>query len=479
MAPPASTASASRSRGHAPTPASKRILIADDDPAIRTVLADLLRSEGYDTLEARSGNEVLRAVPSKEPDLLLMDLRMPEQDGIQIMRRLAAQDLKVDNIIMMTAFGTSSAAIEAMHLGAFDYITKPFDLDKVLFTIKRYFEREQLSRELTRTRQQGSSLSERMVGNSPQMQEVYKRIGQVAASDASVLIIGESGTGKESIAELVHRYSSFSKGDLVKVNLTALPSTLIEAELFGHEKGSFTGADRQRIGRFEMANNGTIFLDEIGDMALALQAKLLRVLQEREIERVGGSQTIKVNTRVIAATNKDLRAEVEAGRFREDLYHRLAVIMIRTPSLREHKSDIPLLVEHFLQKHRFSSSSAPARISEDALAALDEYDWPGNVRELEHTIQRAVVLARGGAITREHLLLDDEREIAIVDLNQKLTSGVSLGDVVAEVEMRMLQRALMRADGNRHAAARALGIDLAILEKKLADYGLDGRAQGA
>ncbi|MBV9355835.1 MAG: sigma-54-dependent Fis family transcriptional regulator, partial [Chloroflexi bacterium] len=216
MAPSASTAPTSRSRGQTPTPASKRILIADDDPAIRSVLADLLRSEGYDTLEARSGNEVLRAVPSEEPDMLLMDLRMPEQDGIQIMRRLAAQDLKVDNIIMMTAFGTSSAAIEAMHLGAFDYITKPFDLDKVLFTIKRYFEREQLSRELTRTRQQGSSLSERMVGNSPQMQEVYKRIGQVAASDASVLIIGESGTGKESIAELVHRYSSFSKGDLVK-----------------------------------------------------------------------------------------------------------------------------------------------------------------------------------------------------------------------------------------------------------------------
>jgi two-component system, NtrC family, response regulator AtoC len=476
MAPPASAAAASRSRATAPSPPPKRILIADDDPAIRSVLVDLLRSEGYDTLEARSGNEVLRAVPSEEPDLLLMDLRMPEQDGIQIMRRLAAQDLKVENIVIMTAFGTSSAAIEAMHLGAFDYITKPFDLDKVLFTIKRYFEREQLSRELTRTRQQGSSLSERMVGNSPQMQDVYKRIGQVAASDASVLIIGETGTGKESIAELVHRYSSFSKGDLVKVNLTALPSTLIEAELFGHEKGSFTGADRQRIGRFEMANNGTIFLDEIGDMALALQAKLLRVLQERQIERVGGSQTIKVNTRVIAATNKDLRAEVEAGRFREDLYHRLAVIMIRTPSLRERKTDIPLLVEHFLQKHRFSSSSAPARISEDALRALDEYDWPGNVRELEHTIQRAVVLARGGAITREHLLLDDEREIAIVDLNQKLSNGATLADVVAEVETRMLQRALMRADGNRHAAAKALGIDLAILDKKLADYGLNGRA---
>jgi len=480
MVAPATTPSPTPSptaKERPPTAAArrKRILIADDDAAIRTMLVELLRAEGYETLEAKSGNEVLRTVPAEEPDLLLMDLRMPEQDGIQIMRRLAAQQLKVENVIMMTAFGTSSAAIEAMHLGAYDYITKPFDLDKVLFTIKRYFEREQLSRDLARSKQQGPSLSERMVGNSPEMQEVYKRIGQVAASDASVLIVGETGTGKESIAELVHRYSAFSKGDLVKVNLTALPATLIEAELFGHEKGSFTGADRQRIGRFEMAHNGTIFLDEIGDMAMSLQAKLLRVLQEREVERVGGTQTIKVNVRVVAATNKDLRAEVEAGRFREDLYHRLAVITIRTPSLRERKEDIPILVEHFLQKHRFSSASAPARISDPALARLMEYDWPGNVRELEHTIQRGVVLARGGAISPEHLLLDDDREIAIIDLNQKLSLKATLADVMAEVESRMLHRSLARSDGNRHEAAKALGIDIASLEKKLGEYGIDSR----
>jgi two-component system, NtrC family, response regulator AtoC len=454
----------------------KRVLVADDDQQLRQTLVELLRSEGYETLEAKSGSEVLRIVPTQEPDLLLMDLKMPDQDGIQIMRRLAAQDLKVDNVVMMTAFGTSSAAIEAMHLGAYDYITKPFELDDVLFTVQRYFERERLARELARTKQQGSSLTERLVGNSTEMQAVYKRIGQVAASDASVLIMGETGTGKESIAELIHRYSGFSKGELVKVNLTALPATLIEAELFGHEKGSFTGADRQRIGRFELANNGSIFLDEIGDMALGLQAKLLRVLQEREIERVGGSGTIKVNARVIASTNKDLRAEVEAGRFREDLYQRLAVITIRAPALREHKEDIPILVEHFLQKHRFSSSSPPARISEEALARLMEYDWPGNVRELEHAIQRAVVLARGGVITNDQLLLEDDREIAFIDLNQKLSSGVPLGDVLAEVELRLLKRALARADGNQREAAKALGMDLALLEKKLAEYGLEARA---
>jgi two-component system, NtrC family, response regulator AtoC len=453
----------------------RRILIADDDAAIRSMLVELLKGEGYQTLEAKSGNEVLRVVPVEEPDLLLMDLRMPEQDGIQIMRRLAAQELKVDNIIMMTAFGTSSAAIEAMHLGAYDYITKPFDLDKVLFTIRRYFEREQLSRELVRSKQENKAISERIVGSSAPMLEVYKRIGQVAASDANVLIMGETGTGKELIAETLHRHSSFSKGDLVKVNLTALPATLMESELFGHEKGSFTGADRQRIGRFEMAHNGTIFLDEIGDMALSLQAKLLRVLQEREIERVGGSQTIKVNVRVIAATNKDLRAEVEAGRFREDLYHRLAVITIRTPPLRDRKDDIPILVEHFLQKHRFTQASAPARMSEEALARLMDYDWPGNVRELEHTMQRSVVLARGGVITSEHLLLDADREIAIIDLNQELSNGKTLSDVMAEVESRLIQRAMLRADANRHAAAKVLGIDLATLEKKLAEHGLDGR----
>jgi two-component system, NtrC family, response regulator AtoC len=453
-----------------------RILIADDDAAIRTMLVELLRGEGYDTLEAKSGNEVLRIVPVEEPDLLLMDLRMPEQDGIQIMRRLAAQELPVTNIIMMTAFGTSSAAIEAMHLGAYDYITKPFDLDKVLFTIKRYFEREQLSRELVRAKQDTRALNERIVGNTPEMQQVYKLIGQVAASDANVLVIGETGAGKESIAEMLHQYSSHAKGPLVKVNLTALPATLMESELFGHEKGSFTGADRQRIGRFERAHKGTIFLDEIGDMALTLQAKLLRVLQEREFERVGSSESIKVDVRVVAATNKDLRAEVEGGRFREDLYYRLAAITINVPPLRDRKDDIPLLVEHFLQKYRFTDESPAARISDEALQRLLDYDWPGNVRELEHTIQRAVVLARGGVITRDHLAMEIGREIAIIDLNQELSNGRSLSDFMSEMESRYLHRAVLRADGNRHAAAKTLGIDLATLERKLAEHGLDGRS---
>jgi two-component system, NtrC family, response regulator AtoC len=454
----------------------KRILIADDDAATRSMLVELLQGEGYDTLEAKSGSEVLRIVPVEEPDLLLIDLRMPDQDGIQILRRLSAQEISVGNVILMTAYGTSSTTIEAMHLGAYDYITKPFDVDRVLFTIRRYFEREQLAQELVRSKQEGKALSERIVGNTPQMQDVYKMIGQVAASEANVLIIGETGAGKESVAEMLHEYSTHSKGPLVKVNLTALPATLMESELFGHEKGSFTGADRQRIGRFEMAHKGTIFLDEIGDMGLPLQAKLLRVLQEREFERVGSSQSIKVDVRVIAATNKDLRAEVDGGRFREDLYHRLAVITIHVPPLRERKDDIPVLVEHFLQKHRFSDSSPPARITEEALQRLIQYDWPGNVRELEHTVERAVVLARGGVITADHLAMEVDREIAIIDLNQRLTDGTSLAELLAATEMRYIQRALLRSDANHHAAAKLLGIDVARLEKKLAEHGLDGRA---
>jgi two-component system response regulator AtoC len=392
------------------------------------------------------------------------------------LKRLSAQEISVGNVILMTAYGTSSTTIEAMHLGAYDYITKPFDVDRVLFTIRRYFERQLLAQELVRSKQENKALSERIVGNTPQMQDVYKMIGQVAASDANVLIIGETGAGKESVAEMLHEYSTHGKGPLVKVNLTALPATLMESELFGHEKGSFTGADRQRVGRFEMAHKGTIFLDEIGDMALTLQAKLLRVLQEREFERVGSSQSIKVDVRVIAATNKDLRAEVETGRFREDLYHRLAVITIHVPPLRERKDDIPLLVEHFLQKHRFSDASAPARMSEEALQRLLSYDWPGNVRELEHTVERAVVLARGGIITAENLAMEVDREIAIIDLNQQLTHGKTLSDVVASTEARYIQRALLRCDGNRHAACKLLGIEIATLEKKLAEHGLDGRA---
>jgi two-component system response regulator AtoC len=314
--------------------------------------------------------------------------------------------------------------------------------------------------------------SDRIIGNSPEMQHIYKEIGKVAASDANVLVIGETGTGKELIAETIHAFSNYRNGPLIKVNLTALPESLVESELFGHEKGSFTGADRQHKGKFEMAHKGTIFLDEIGDMTLSTQRKLLRVLQEKQFDRVGGSQPVTVDCRVIAATNKNLTDEVKAGRFREDLYYRLNVILLHTPQLRDRKEDIPLLVEHFLTTFRYAPDSPPARISEEAMQALLDYDWPGNVRQLEHTIERAVIVARGGIITSQHLNLESGTDLSIIDLNQKLQLGESLHEVVSEVERKLLSGAMERTSGNRYAAAKLLGIDIALLDRKLEEQGV-------
>jgi len=309
--------------------ASRKILVADDDASIRSLLVTLLSGENYEVSEAKSGNEVMRAVPEVRPNLVLLDLRMPDLDGIEILRRLQAQDEKVP-VLMLTAYGTASSAIEAMKLGAWDYVTKPFELDDVLLRVQRVFEHQTLALEVRKLRDQlgGRELNERMIGNSPKMHQIYKTIGMIAQSDASVLITGETGAGKEVVADTIHAHSNYRSGPLVKVNLTALPETLVESELFGHEKGSFTGAVTQRKGRFEMAHKGTIFLDEIGDMTLTTQRKLLRVLQDKQFERVGGSTSVKVDCRIIAATNRNLKEEVDAGRFREDLYYRLNVVTI-------------------------------------------------------------------------------------------------------------------------------------------------------
>jgi two-component system response regulator AtoC len=454
-------------------PGTKRVLIADDDEAIRTLLRDLLHNEGYETVEARSGREVLQVASAAAPDLLLLDLRMPDADGMQIMRRLKERDLAIP-VVLMTAYGTSSSAIQAIQLGAFDYITKPFELEDVLLTVQRFFQHERLASEVRKLRGQleGRDLTDRIIGNTPAMQAVYKMIGRVAQTDATVLITGETGTGKELVAEVLHLYSTYRDGPLVKVNCAALPETLLESELFGHEKGSFTGAIAQHKGRFELAHKGTIFLDEIGEMTLGTQKKLLRVLQEKEFERVGGTTPIRVDCRVIAATNKNLRHEVEQGTFREDLFYRLNVITICMPPLRERKDDIPLLVEHFLNKYRYTPGSPPARISEDAMQLLLEHEWPGNVRELEHAIQRAVVLSQGNVITREHLAVDPTRELGIINLDQKLQQGQTLADIMTSIEAYLLTRALERSGGRRHQAAKLLGLDPAVFEQKLVEYGI-------
>jgi two-component system response regulator AtoC len=453
--------------------AKSKILIADDDDAIRQLLVDVLQGEGYEIFECKRGSEVLRTVPRLEPDLMILDIQMPDNTGIEIMRRLNEQDTRVPTLVM-TAYGTSKSAIETIQLGAYDYITKPFDLDEVLHTVRRYFEYQAAAADALKLRalEARRDPADRIIGNSQEMQHIYKEIGKIAATDANVLIMGETGTGKELVCETIHAFSNYRNGPLIKVNLTALPETLVESELFGHEKGSFTGAVAQHKGKFEMAHKGTIFLDEIGDMTLSTQRKLLRVLQDKQFERVGGSVSVKVDCRVVAATNKNLAEEVAAGRFREDLFYRLNVITFFMPPLRDRKQDIPLLVEHFLTKFRYQPSSPPSRISEEAMRALVEYDWPGNVRQLEHTIERAVIVARGGTITSHHLNLEAATELAIVDINQKLQANQSLPEVVAEVERLMLSRSIERTGGNRYHAAKMLGIDIALLEKKLDEHRL-------
>ena len=438
-----------------------RILIADDSTAIRDVLREALTDDGYDVSEAASGDEVVAAFNGGEaprPDLTLMDIRMPGKDGLEVLRTLrVARDAELP-IIVMTAFGSASTAIEAMKLGAFDYIAKPFELDEVTVAIERFFERRDLSDRVVRLIAE-SNRDEILIGDSPVMQDVYKTIGRVARSEATVLVSGETGTGKELLATVMHRNSTFSSGPLIKVNCASLPETLLESELFGHEKGSFTGAVAQRKGRFELANKGTIFLDEVGEMTLNTQKKLLRVLQEREFERVGGTTTIKVDTRVIAATNKDLPREIELGNFREDLYYRLNVIAIELPPLRERRSDIPLLVEHFLHKHRYGRGSAPARISQEAMAKLLDHDWPGNVRELENTIERAVIMARGGIIADDHITFPGQEPRRPIEVAQAIADGMSLETFLQEMESRYLREALRQAGGSATVAADLSGID--------------------
>jgi two-component system response regulator AtoC len=452
-----------------------RILIADDSDAIREVLNEALQDEGYDVTEVASGDAVIEAFKESNgsvPDLALMDIRMPGKDGLEVLRTLrSARDSELP-IIVMTAFGSASTAIEAMKLGAFDYIAKPFELDEVAVAVERFFERRDLSERVVRMMAEGNK-DEILIGDSSAMQDIYKTVGRVARSDATVLVLGETGTGKELVATVMHRNSTYSAGPLIKVNCASLPETLLESELFGHEKGAFTGAVAQRKGRFELANKGTIFLDEIGETTLSTQKKLLRVLQEREFERVGGTNTIKIDTRVIAATNKDLTREIEAGNFREDLFYRLNVIAINLPPLRERHTDIPLLVEHFVNKHRYGRSAAPARISQEAMSRLMGHDWPGNVRELENTIERAVIMARGGVIAAEHITFpgQDTRR-TVVDVAQAISDGMSLSAFLREAEARYVREALRQAGGNVSVAAGLMGTDAAEAQRRV-DESLD------
>lgn len=449
-----------------------RILIADDEADIVDLLTDLLTDEGYTVASASAGSEAIERLKSDAQfDLLLMDLKFKDSgmDGLEALERLRQAGSEIP-VIMITGKGTASDAIRAMQMGAYDYLQKPFEIDEVLVVVKRLFEHLALASRVRSLEARAEELNERMIGRSPAMSEIYKTIGRVAASDASVMITGETGTGKELVANIIHQNSTRRTGPLIKVNCAALPETLIESELFGHEKGAFTGAMAQRKGRFELAHKGTIFLDEVGEIGLGVQKKLLRVLQEGEIERVGGTGVVKVDVRVLTATNRDLLHEVEQGRFREDLYYRLNVINLHMPPLRERRADIPLLVEHFLDKYRHKPGAPPTRISEEALELLKNDDWPGNVRQLENEIQRAVVLSQGGVIISHHLTLSQHGIPTQIDLATRVRNREGLETVLREIEHTMLVEALRQSDGDQEEAAHRLGLPVAEFSGRLTKF---------
>jgi DNA-binding NtrC family response regulator len=430
------------------------LLIADDDPVARDLLAEVLAREGYRVRAAAGGKECLRLAEGEPFDLALIDLRMPDLDGLQVLKRLASIQPGVP-VLILTAFATIETAIEAIRAGAYDYLSKPFRMEEIRVVVQRTLEARRLARE---NRQYRQELRERfgvenLVGHSPQMVEIYKLVARVANLDATVLIQGETGTGKELVARAIHYASPRADRPFVVVDCAALPETLFESELFGHERGAFTGAVAARRGLFETADGGTCFLDEIGELSPALQAKLLRVLQERVVRRVGGNESTPVNLRIIAATNRDLKKLVEEGAFREDLFFRLSVVTMVVPPLRERPQDIPLLAQHFLQKYARAYGKPVAGFAPAALNRLGEYHWPGNVRELEHAVERAVALCSSGILLLE-------------DLPSQLRAGVIPGPrlplpgmTLEDVKRWYVNRVLEEVGGNKLRAAELLGID--------------------
>lgn len=369
-----------------------RILVVDDERAIRNTLQEVLEDEGYAVETAEDGASAIAAFERRRSDLVLCDIKMPGMDGTELLAHLL--EIAPVPVVMISGHGTIETAVECIREGAYDYIEKPLDLNRLLLSVRQALDRSRLEKETRVLRQQVGSSYE-MVGESAALEEIREMIARVAPTPARVLITGENGTGKELVARGIHELSEMAKGPFVEVNCAAIPSELIESELFGHEKGAFTSAVKQRHGKFEQADGGTLFLDEIGDMSLSAQSKVLRALQENKITRVGGDKDIEVNPRIIAATNKDLRKEIEEGRFREDLYHRLSVIVIQVPPLRERSDDIPLLVDHFLRQLSSTQGLAPRTINSAAVKALQEMEWRGNIRELRNVVERLMILSDG------------------------------------------------------------------------------------
>ncbi len=449
---------------------SEKVLLIDDSPEIVQNLSEYLTSEGYDVTATSDGASGISLIEKNFYDLVLTDLKMPGADGMEVLKYV--KEHSPDSIcILLTGYGTIRNAVEAIKNGAFDYLTKPVKLDEIAVTLKRAFEYRNLKRENVNLRNQLKKKYQfkNIIGESPAMQKVFETVEKVADTDSTVLILGESGTGKELIARALHYNSYRREGPFVPVNCAAIPSELLESELFGHEKGAFTSAIRTRIGRFELANGGTLFLDEIGDMNPNLQSKLLRVLQERQFERIGGVKPIKVDIRIISATHQDLKKAVLKKRFREDLYYRLNVIPIEIPPLRERRSDIPLLVHHFL--HHFSRvrRKRVTGIAHEAMERLMEYDWPGNVRELENMIERLVILADGERIE----LADLPERVLPTSLGETATSmeipeeGLSLETALNEFEKQLILQALNKSGWVKNKAAQLLQVNRTTLIEKI------------
>jgi two-component system response regulator AtoC len=443
------------------------VLVVDDDQTARRLLHEVMAREGYRVEAAETGREAIEKSGAAFFDVVLSDIRMPDRDGLEVLRalkRLAPETI----VIMMTAFGSIETAIEAIKEGAYDYISKPFKLDEVRLTVKRALDHKRLLKENIRFRQE---LRERyqlenIVGRSHSMLEVYKVIARVASSSSTVLIQGESGTGKELVARAIHYNSPWADSPFVVVDCGALAETLLESELFGHVRGAFTGAVASKKGLLEDADGGTCFLDEVGGIERTLQAKLLRFLQEREIKRVGSTDSVRLNVRVIAATNRDLEALVREGTFREDLFYRLSVVAIPLPPLRERKDDIPLLAEHFLAKYTRQNKKQISHISPEATVLLCEHDWPGNVRELEHVIERGV------ALTGSPVLLPDDLPAKLrKEAGEGASSAQSL--TLRELEKQHIQRMLRVARGNRSLAAQLLGVHRRTLYRLVERYQID------
>jgi len=450
------------------------VLIADDEEGIRDLLGEICEEEGWQVLFAADGKEALAKAKKSLPDAIVMDVRMPLMDGIKTFGKMKEAGIDVP-VILMTAYGSSEVAIEAMKQGAYDYVTKPFDIEEMRIQIRKALQLRELTAEVftLKTGLTANYRLEELIGSSSAMQQVYKSIGRIAASDATVLIRGESGTGKDVVARAIQQNSNRRDKPFVAINCAAIPEGLLESELFGHEKGSFTDAHTQHKGKFEQAADGTIFLDEVGDMSLPLQAKVLRVLQDRTYERVGGKEMLLSEARVLAATNQDLETLVRSKQFREDLYYRLNVVTITLPPLRERKEDIEDLVDHFVKKYCKKYEKVIAGISPQAVKYLTAYDWPGNVRELENAVARAVIIANSPLILPEYLPHTISSYRARDPMFPKKGVLPKLHDAVGELEASLIKRALIETKGNRTKAAQILGIPRRSLYTKLQDYNIN------